>query len=65
MQSKPIEQVLAIEDTNWTFSTALPERHAVLDRATVKGSQYAPPLMEVRGRISSSSLYAGRLFISS
>ena len=49
LQSKPIEQVLAIEDTNWTFSTALPERSAVLDRASVKGSQFAPPLMEVRG----------------
>ncbi len=43
------EQVLAIEDKHWSFSTKLPERHAALDRASVKGSQFSVPLMEFSG----------------
>ena len=50
LEAKPIEQVLSIEDANWTFSTTkLPERHATLERASVKGSQFSPPLLEFSG----------------
>ena len=45
---KPLNSVLAIEDTNWSFATALPERIDVMDRASVKGSQFMKPLLEVR-----------------
>ena len=42
--------MLSIEDANWTFSTTkLPERHATLERASVKGSQFSPPLLEFSG----------------
>ena len=46
--SQPIDQVLLTEDANWQFAKALPERTDVLDRATVKGSQFVTPLLEVR-----------------
>ena len=44
---KPLNSVMAIEDTNWSFATALPERIDVMDRASVKGSQFMKPLLEV------------------
>ena len=47
--SQPIDQVLLAEDANWQFAKALPERTDVLDHATVKGSQFVTPLLEVRG----------------
>ena len=47
--SLPIDQVLLAEDANWQFAKALPERTDVLDRATVKGSQFVTPLLEVSG----------------
>mmetsp|Transcript_33261 Transcript_33261/g.73565 ORF Transcript_33261/g.73565 Transcript_33261/m.73565 type:complete len:1321 (+) Transcript_33261:162-4124(+) len=45
----PINNVLAIEDKNWSFARSLPERVDVLDRTTVKGSQFMTPLMEFSG----------------
>lgn len=48
----PLDAVLmATEDANWAFATrSLPERTGVMERATVKGSQFGKPLLEVRGR---------------
>uniref|UniRef100_A0A7S0RJ95 pyruvate dehydrogenase (NADP(+)) n=2 Tax=Chlamydomonas leiostraca TaxID=1034604 RepID=A0A7S0RJ95_9CHLO len=47
--NKPIASVLEIEDKNWDFFKTLPERTGVLDRTSVKGSQFAVPLLEFSG----------------
>ncbi|NMA25280.1 MAG: pyruvate:ferredoxin (flavodoxin) oxidoreductase, partial [Clostridiales bacterium] len=46
---KPAEQVAEAEDENWEFSMALPEKPDLMDRFTVKGSQFVRPLLEFSG----------------
>ncbi|KAG2495627.1 hypothetical protein HYH03_006227 [Edaphochlamys debaryana] len=49
LQSVPIASVLEAEAANWDFSMTLPERKDLMDKATVKGSQLQPPLLEFSG----------------
>ena len=41
--------MLAVEEANWDFFRALPERGALFEKATVRGSQFQTPLMEFSG----------------
>jgi ferredoxin len=45
----PLEAALAAEAPNWDFARALPEHAVAVDRQTVKGSQFSPPLLEFSG----------------
>uniref|UniRef100_A0A061SAJ8 pyruvate dehydrogenase (NADP(+)) n=1 Tax=Tetraselmis sp. GSL018 TaxID=582737 RepID=A0A061SAJ8_9CHLO len=46
----PLEQMLSQESGNWDFAMGLPDRSHVIDRReTVRGSQFAPPLLEFSG----------------
>eukprot|EP00820_Chromera_velia_P015974 Cvel_6121.t1-p1 / transcript=Cvel_6121.t1 / gene=Cvel_6121 / organism=Chromera_velia_CCMP2878 / gene_product=Pyruvate dehydrogenase [NADP( )], putative / transcript_product=Pyruvate dehydrogenase [NADP( )], putative / location=Cvel_scaffold295:66115-80301(-) / protein_length=1868 / sequence_SO=supercontig / SO=protein_coding / is_pseudo=false len=45
----PIEKVVEEEGEKWNFAEKLPERSELFDRATVKGSQFAKPLLEFSG----------------
>nr|CCA61743.1 pyruvate ferredoxin oxidoreductase [Chlamydomonas reinhardtii] len=49
LQSVPINSVLEVETANWDFTGTLPARTDIMDKATVKGSQLQPPLMEFSG----------------
>eukprot|EP00191_Tetraselmis_sp_GSL018_P017843 CAMPEP_0177584818 /NCGR_PEP_ID=MMETSP0419_2-20121207/4125_1 /TAXON_ID=582737 /ORGANISM="Tetraselmis sp., Strain GSL018" /LENGTH=1297 /DNA_ID=CAMNT_0019074435 /DNA_START=268 /DNA_END=4162 /DNA_ORIENTATION=- len=46
----PLEEMLAQESNNWDWAINLPERGHIVDkRATVRGSQFVPPLIEFSG----------------
>jgi ferredoxin len=42
LEAQPLQAVLAVEDTHWSFAKALPERTGILDRASVKASAHRP-----------------------
>ncbi len=46
---KPAEQEIDAEDANWEFSLTLMEKPDLIDRFTVKGSQFIRPLLEFSG----------------
>lgn len=45
----PIKDVLTTETANWDYFKSLPTRGELFERASVKGSQFQPPLMEFSG----------------
>ncbi|MDF3005652.1 MAG: pyruvate ferredoxin/flavodoxin oxidoreductase [Oscillospiraceae bacterium] len=46
---KPAEQEIEAENENWEFSMTLKEKPDLIDRFTVKGSQFIRPLLEFNG----------------
>ncbi|GFR48672.1 hypothetical protein Agub_g10627 [Astrephomene gubernaculifera] len=49
LAAQPINSILEVESVNWDFASTLPGRTALMDPASVKGSQLQPPLMEFSG----------------
>ncbi|GAB4824108.1 hypothetical protein N2152v2_011154 [Parachlorella kessleri] len=45
----PLERMLSPQETNWDFFRTLPNRGALFDKATIRGSQFQQPLMEFSG----------------
>ena len=45
----PLPDVMEIERTNWTFASNLPDRGYMVDKNTLKGSQFQKPLLEFSG----------------
>merc|ERR1719171_1053736 len=45
----PLPQVAEVETTNWGFASKLPERGALVESGTVKGSQFQQPMLEFSG----------------
>ena len=46
---KPIDDVADVEAANWDFAMKLPVKDGYTDKYTVKGSQFAQPLLEFSG----------------
>ena len=46
---KPAEQEMDAEDENWEYAMTLREKPDLMDRFTVKGSQFIRPLLEFNG----------------
>jgi pyruvate-ferredoxin/flavodoxin oxidoreductase len=50
LAATPIQDVLDAEAAKWDYSAAsIPNRGHLFDKATVRGSQFQPPLMEFSG----------------
>jgi pyruvate-ferredoxin/flavodoxin oxidoreductase len=49
LTATPILDVLAPEAAKWDFMQSLPNRGALFDKSTVRGSQFQQPLMEFSG----------------
>ena len=45
----PLGEVLETEKTNWSFAAALPTRGYMVDRTSLKGSQFQQPMLEFSG----------------
>ena len=45
----PLPDVIAEERANWTFAANLPDRGYMVDKNTVKGSQFQKPMVEFSG----------------
>ena len=46
---KPLSAVRDVEAKNWEFATTLTNKGHLVDKSTVKGSQFQPPMMEFNG----------------
>ena len=46
---KPLSAVRDVEAKNWEFATTLTNKGHLVDKTTVKGSQFQPPMMEFNG----------------
>ena len=46
---KPLEPQMEVEIPNWAFATTVSEKRDVMNLETVKGSQFAKPLLEFSG----------------
>jgi pyruvate-ferredoxin/flavodoxin oxidoreductase len=52
LQMQPIEEVLPWGEETWDYSVNLPERGNLIDKFSVRGSQFQTPLMEFSGACS-------------
>ncbi|WP_055666798.1 pyruvate:ferredoxin (flavodoxin) oxidoreductase [Desnuesiella massiliensis] len=46
---KPAEEEIEMESENWEFAMSVSMKDGIMDRATVKGSQFVKPLLEFNG----------------
>ena len=46
---KPFDEVVAAEKDNWEFAMSVPVKDNLTDKYTVKGSQFAQPMLEFSG----------------
>ena len=46
---KPIDEVAEVETANWEYAMSLPVKDNLVDKYTIKGSQFAQPLLEFSG----------------
>ncbi|WMJ80174.1 pyruvate:ferredoxin (flavodoxin) oxidoreductase [Clostridium sp. MB40-C1] len=46
---KPADEQIEMESENWEFAAKVKEKDGVIDKETVKGSQFAKPLLEFNG----------------
>jgi pyruvate-ferredoxin/flavodoxin oxidoreductase len=46
---KPLEREIAAENDNWEYAMKLKEKADIVDRFTIKGSQFMRPLLEFNG----------------
>lgn len=49
LKMQPLPDVIEVERKNWTFAAKLPDRGYMVDKTTVKGSQFQKPLLEFSG----------------
>lgn len=49
LEMRPVDEAVREEDANWVFAMSIPEKDNLMDKGTIKGSQFARPLLEFSG----------------
>ena len=49
LEMRPVDEAVREEAANWVFAMSIPEKDNLMDKGTVKGSQFARPLLEFSG----------------
>ena len=49
LEMRPVDEAVKEEAANWEFAMSIPEKDNLIDKGTIKGSQFARPLLEFSG----------------
>jgi len=49
LEMRPVDEAVKEEAANWVYAMSIPEKDDLMDKGTVKGSQFARPLLEFSG----------------
>ncbi|MBQ3181656.1 MAG: pyruvate:ferredoxin (flavodoxin) oxidoreductase [Clostridia bacterium] len=49
LEMRPVDEAVDKEALNWEYAMTVPVKDNLMDKGTVKGSQFAPPLLEFSG----------------
>ncbi len=49
LEMRPVDEAVKEEAANWEFAMSIPEKDDLMDKGTIKGSQFARPLLEFSG----------------
>ena len=49
LEMRPVDEAVREEEANWVYAMNIPEKDNLMDKGTIKGSQFARPLLEFSG----------------
>ena len=49
LEMRPVDEAVREEAANWVYAMSIPEKDGLMDKNTIKGSQFARPLLEFSG----------------